>query len=213
VTDRHWLFVFGLAGDAFAAADGRPASFAALTGGGRIQGQDLFASQWPPTADRQLTEAQRPDRQTAQRDDFVSEPRQNAANLAVLAFREGDLQLGGTRTLATQLNGIDPGKSFREAHTAHQFFQVRLRNFPLHGGQIQFLNAIARVSQALCQLAIVGQEHQPFAGTIQPADREDALLDVDQIDHQHAAAGIAVAREHTAGFVQCKIDRAKGLDG
>jgi hypothetical protein len=59
--------------------------------------------------------------------------------------------------------------------------------------------------QAVCQIAIVGQQHQSFALCVKAANREDAHVVRDELEHGRPSVRIACGRDHPHRFVQEEV--------
>ena len=76
-------------------------------------------------------------------------------------------------------------------------------------GQVDLLDAITRMRKAIRQFAVVGDQDQPFAVQVEPADSEQANIVVrHQVDHAGPAGGVAIGRHHAFRLVHGVIDPA-----
>ena len=78
---------------------------------------------------------------------------------------------------------------------------------PATRAAVGLLDPVPRMSQAVGQLAVVGQNHQPHAVLIEPADRVDPLRHLgQQVDHPGPARGVVVGRDVALGLVHGIVD-------
>lgn len=75
---------------------------------------------------------------------------------------------------------------------------------------IFFFVSVTRMSQAVSQLAIVGEQNQPFAIDIQAANRVELAWQFHQVAHRWPGIGGADCREVAARFVQGNVDELLG---
>jgi hypothetical protein len=61
------------------------------------------------------------------------------------------------------------------------------------------------MGQAVCQIPIVGQQHQAFAVGVKAANREDARVGRDEIEHSRSSVRVSCGRDHSHRFVQEEI--------
>ena len=77
-----------------------------------------------------------------------------------------------------------------------------------HLDEVGLLDAEARVHQPIGQVAVVGQQQQPLAVLVEPADGVDALADVrHQVDGQRPAGRVVIGAEVAARLVDQPVDR------
>jgi len=62
------------------------------------------------------------------------------------------------------------------------------------------------MGETVRQLTVVGQEEQSFTFKIQPPDRVDSPLHVDQVQHGRPAVGIADGRDITGRLIEHDVD-------
>ena len=82
-----------------------------------------------------------------------------------------------------------------------------------HERPVDLLDAVTRMRQPVGQLAVVGQDHQPGAVLVEPADGVDPLGDLgEQVDHAGPARGVVVGRDVALGLVHGVVDHLLELD-
>jgi hypothetical protein len=64
----------------------------------------------------------------------------------------------------------------------------------------------------LRELAVVGDNHQAFAGFIESSHRENALPGINQVHHQRSTPGIRIRRNHPRWLVDREIFQSLGFD-
>ena len=68
--------------------------------------------------------------------------------------------------------------------------------------EIFLLHAISRMGQEVGEAAVVGDQNQPLAHPVEPADREESLFTGHEIDHPRTTRGIEVGRDHAHRLVE-----------
>jgi hypothetical protein len=165
----------------------------------------LARRQVPPLADPQPGDRERADPGPAQPLDLdpghVHDPPHEVKN--TLVDRDGDDHAIGRLTQEPHLLRHDP-PSF-DHDTAPDPLQL-LRVRPGSGQDLIFLGQpIARVHDAVRHVAVVREEQQSLSVAVEPADREDALLHVDQVHHGPAIALVLDGRDVAAWLVQDQV--------
>ena len=101
---------------------------------------------------------------------FVTDLLKHAANLTINALAQNDAQTRRRDGMQTR----NLGALAVEKNSAQQFRSERRIPLSIQHYFIFFVDLVTRMSEALCQLAIVGQNEQSFALRIEPADIEEA---------------------------------------
>ena len=82
-----------------------------------------------------------------------------------------------------------------------------------HERAIELLHAVAGMRQPVGQVAVVGQDHQPGAILVEPADGVDPLGNLgEQVDDARTARRVEVGRNVALGLVDGVIDHRLELD-
>ncbi len=137
----------------------------------------------------------------------MAQPGQHAANLAVLALVEDDLQPGALtlRLQAAHPSGADV--AIAEPDALEQLLDVFACRPAGYLNLIRFLDAEARMHETVGQVAIVGQQQQTLTVFVEPAHGVDALADVrHQIDGARPAGRIEVGAEVAARLIDQPVD-------
>ena len=137
-----------------------------------LQRLDLFKGQGANGAGRQFAEPHRPHAHTHEPQHLVTHAGQQAADLAVHAFAEDDLQPGAVLLMRFDADLLHPGNAFGQMDPAPQLVEHLRRRPAGNLGQIDLLDAIAGMRQAIGQFAVVGDQDQSFAVQIEPADQQ-----------------------------------------
>jgi len=78
---------------------------------------------------------------------------------------------------------------------------------------VNLLDAEPRVGQPVREFTVVGQEHQPGALLVEPADRVNPLGDLgEDVDDQGLARRVAVGRDVAFGLVDGVVNVSFGVD-
>ena len=131
---------------------------------------------------------------------------QHALHLMFPPLMNRDLQPGVLFSLSDFFHPRRAGDAILHLHAAFQGFDLVVRQHPLHFDQVRFGDMVPGMDQRLRQIAVVGQQHQPFAVRIQSADRKHADAHaMKQILHRRPAFGIAQRRHDSLRFIQHDI--------
>jgi hypothetical protein len=179
----------GAAGRAFVEASG-------LGEGILAEGLDLRPGQQPPLPRQQIAEGELSDRDTLELMDLVPELREHAANLAVLPLIENHLEDRALLVLRLEVDVLGAGHSLREADAAAEFVEGFRSGNARHLDEVFLLDAIPRVGEEIGQFAVVGDEDQPFAHPVEPADGKQPLFTRHEIDDAGPAVGVEVRGHH-----------------
>ena len=89
-----------------------------------------------------------------------------------------------------------------------------VRRIAGHHNAIRLAHSVARMRQPVGQVAVVGDQDQPLAVQVEPADGEQpGIGGFDQIDDAHSARGIAVCAQHARGFVDGEVFEPSRVQG
>jgi hypothetical protein len=141
-----------------------------------LQRLDFALIQFAPFAGFHVLAAQHADVRADQAADGVSQRGGDAANLAFFPFRHGDTEGAFARVTLGDLDGT------RRGHAVFKFDAVlpAIQRFdggqPDDGDAVGFGMVEARMRQAFCQFAVVGQDDQAFAVGVEASNREQALV-------------------------------------
>ena len=156
-------------------------------------------------AQREFTKSQAANRNAPQSLDFVANTRKQAADLTIATFFENDLQ--HRVVFAARFNsGTDNlCQTLREVNTALECFQVRTCRMTDDLNKIRLLHPVARMGQAIGEVAIVRNQDQSLAGFVEAADVVNTLVGFDQIDDPQTAGWVAAGGNNTRRFVDGKV--------
>jgi hypothetical protein len=172
-----------------------------------LQQVDFVARKRAATPDGEPLQADGADCDPVERHDLVSELGQHAADLAFLALGQHQLQQRGLALTADKASPLGTNFSVREPDAFGQFGQDLAARIAGHERAIELLNAVARVSEPVRELAIVGENHQSRAVLVQPAYGIHPLRYLgEKVDHTRPSRGIEIGRDITLGLVDGIID-------
>jgi len=100
---------------------------------------------------------------------------------------------------------LGPCKTFGQMNAFFQSLDLPRLGRTCDTDQVGFFYTIARVRKAIGELAIVRDEDQPFARSIEPPDSEYSLFRRNKIDDPSPAAGIVIRRHHADRLIDGKI--------
>ena len=189
------------------AAGGAVSQAGGLGEGILAEGFDLRPGQLPPLPRQEVAEGELSDRDTLELMDLVPEVREHAADLAVLPFVEDHLEDGALLVLRFHMDMLGPGHPLRQADAAAELVDGVRSGDPRHLNEVFLLDAIPGMGEEIGQLTVVGDEDQPFAHSVEPADGEQPLLARDEIDDARPAVGVEV-RGHHADRLGEHVDNA-----
>ena len=75
-----------------------------------------------------------------------------------------------------------------DRHAASQAIEIVGVGHAQHLGLVHARDTVARMRQARGEVAVVGQDQQPFGIEVEPADRIDVLADAGRADRSRSAA-------------------------
>ena len=160
------------------------------------EGLDLRPGQQPPLPRQQVAEGKLSDRDTLELMDLVPELREHTADLAVLPLVENHLEDRALLVLRLEVNVLGAGHALREADAAAEFVEGFQSGNARHLNEVFLLDTIPRVGEEVGQFAVVGDEDQPFAHPVEPADGKQPLFPRHEVDDARPAVGIEVRGYH-----------------
>jgi hypothetical protein len=118
-------------------------------------------------------------------------PGKHPADFPVLTFRQHDFEYGDVATFGHDPCSPGSNFAFRKPHAFGQLIDDFLSGIAGDRYAIGLFDPITRVREPLGQCAVVGQQHQPFAVPVEPADDKDALTGTwNEIQHERPARWI-----------------------
>jgi len=156
----------------------------------------------PALPGQQRTERQVADRHPLELMDLVAELREHPADFAVLPFIEHHLEDGAQFVLRLEVDMLGPGYALGQADSPAQFFQRFRRRHAGDLHEVFLLHAVPGVGEEVCQFAVVGDEDQPLAHPVEPADGKQPLLPRHEIDDARTAIGVEIGRHDPHWLVE-----------
>ncbi len=169
------------------------------------EGLDLRPGQKPPLPRQQVAEGELPNGDTLELMDLVAELREHAADLAVLPLVENHLEDGALLVLGFEMDVLSAGHSLREADAAAELVEGFRSGNPRHLDEVFLLDAIPWVGEEIGQFTVVGDEDQPFAHPVEPADGKQPLFPRHEVDDAWPAVRVEV-RGHDADRLGEHVD-------
>jgi hypothetical protein len=158
-------------------------------------------------AEREALQADRPYRDPSQVHDLVPKLGKHPTNLALLALGEHELNRRSLALRAGKSCSFGPNLAVGEPDSLGQLGKKPLIGAAGHERPISLLHTVARMRQAIGQLTVVGQDHQPGTVLVEPADRVDPFRNFrKQIDHPGAARRVVIGRDVAPGFIHGVVD-------
>ena len=132
----------------------------------------------------------------------MSEPRQHPADLPILAFIEDHLEHGTLFVLRADVHPLGMHLPFGQGDATANFVEQFLGRHARHLHEIFLFHSIPRMGEEVGQRPVVGDEDQPFAHAVEPADGKQSLLTRHEVDHAGSAVGIVVGGHHAHRLVE-----------
>ncbi len=142
-------------------------------------------------------------------------PQHHASDLSVSTLAQLDSEV---RAVAVALDQRDAGfrraPSFAgvavvEEHAVLELAEGLVIDPAAHGDVIRLVHLVTRVTQAVGELAVVGQQQESGGVHVQTPDGEETRFRrmLDEIDRARATLGIAVRADHAARLEEHDVDR------
>jgi hypothetical protein len=174
---------------------------------------DLLGRQVAPASRLEAAQGDGADGDADQAHDLVAELGEHAPDLAVLALGQDQLEDGRRALAAHDAGAAGAGLALGQPHAFDQLVEHLLRGLAGDDRLVHLLHAELRVRQAVGQLAVVGEDHEPDARLVEAADGEHALGDLGQeIDHAGPAGGVGIGRDVALGLADGEVDHPLGPD-
>ena len=184
---------------------------------------DFFGGQVTPPAGRQPGEADIPDPDAREAADRVADGGQHPPHLPVAALidRQFDIRrplpfrafrrAEGAQDVGALRRG---GHAVLQHHAAHQAAQIVGVGNAGDGGAIRFGDMVARVSQTVQKIAVVGQKNQPLAVGVEAAHwaQQGLSLEVYQVGDDMGGVDIGPGADDAARLVQGDVIPLVRLD-
>lgn len=207
---------------------GRPGTCNGLLGArGALERLDLAASEFAPPGPGDSLESERAHGDAFEFLDRASDGGEEAADLTISAFLQAEFE---DRSIAVALvdRHTDAGgarradrlalATFGEVDAALDLLRVGIAQAALHDGVVGFLDAEAGVSEAIGELAVVGEQEESGGVVVEPSDGEEAdgggMLNQVKDGSSRVALLGACGAEGVRGLVEHDVEEARGgLDG
>ena len=186
------------------------AALSLCTGRAALEARDLGGREVSPLADGQALSSDRADPHAAELQDGVADRVEHAAYLLVSPLPEHDLE-PGVRLRLVQLLDFSRGgvRAIVEPDSAPQARDLFLRRHALDLHLVDLPHVVARRRDVVRQLAVVGQNEQPFGVEVESAH---GVQTPERLRHEfrdeRAAFGVGECREVAARLVEQDVGRA-----
>ena len=169
------------------------------------QGLDLASRELPPLPRQKIPERETTDRDTLELMHLVAKLGEHAADLTVLAFVENHFENRALFVLAAETHPLGMDFAFGQANALPQpLEQIRARHTG-HLYEVFFFDTVAGMREQVRQVAIVREENETFARTIEPPHGEESSIPRHEIDDTGSTGRIIVRGHHADGLVE-KVD-------
>lgn len=139
--------------------------------------------------------------------DLVAGGLDHPADLPVLSLGEDDGEFSGRDT-------IDVGRlrlvSVKNLDSGGHLGELGIRDGPVGFDDVFLFVFVTRVHEPVGEPAVIGEDEQASGILVEPADREDPLRNIDDVENANVVFGYA-SRDDSAGFVDLIIDELFGL--
>jgi hypothetical protein len=143
----------------------------------------------------------------------VAELGHHPANLTVLPLRQDELEDGGIPFSTNRSDMLGADLPLGQPDPFGQLGQNLAVGLPRDDGAVDFLHAVLGVCEPIGELPVVGQEHQPGAHLVEPANRINPLGDLrEQVDDPRASRGILIGRDVPLGLIDRVVDHPFEVD-
>ena len=166
------------------------------------QGLDLVPGELPPLAGEEVAQRELADANPFELVDLVAEPRQHPANLAILALVEDHFQDGTQLVLRADVHPLGVHFSLGQRDAPANLVEQLLGRHACHLHEIFLFHAVAGMGEKVGQCPVVGDEDQPLAHAVEPADGKQPLLARHEVDHTGPAVGIEVGGHHAHRLIE-----------
>ena len=173
------------------------------------EGADLLRGQVPELARVQPAQGEGTDGDAPQLRHRMADRLHQAADLVVLPLVQGQLQPGVVLGLE-QADAVRGQPLPFHAHARGQPRQRLLAGDVAHLGLVHPRHLVARVGDALGEVAVVGEDDEALGADVEAADREQPGHRGHQAHHGGTALRIVARRDHAPRLVEEEVDRLRG---
>jgi hypothetical protein len=143
----------------------------------------------------------------------VAKARQHPANLAILTFGQDQFEHVRLTLAAQESSPLGADLTFRKPNTRGQLGHDILVGSAGYQSAIELLDAVTRMSEPICQLAVVRQDHQSSTILVEAADCINALGQFwEEIDDAGSAGGIEIGGNIAFGLVNGEVHHRLEVD-
>jgi hypothetical protein len=140
--------------------------------------------------------------------DFVTEPREHSADLAVLPLVEHHLKHGALSVLGADRHPLGVHFSLGEPHPLPQLVEEFFGGNACDLHEVFFLDSIAGMCEKVGERTIVGQQDQSLAHAVEPSHGEQTVIAGDEVDDPRPSGRIDVGRDDADRLVEQVDDTA-----
>ena len=158
-------------------------------------------------ADRKAGEGEGADAGADELEDAGAQGLHHAADLAVAAFGEGDLEKRVARGVAHTGDHGRKGRAVGKGHARPEAVEGSL--VQQRGGfhQVGLRYFILRIGKTLAELGVVGEQEEAGGFEVEPPDREDVIREAaEEVVDSGAVIGVVAGGEVTGGLIEQEID-------
>jgi hypothetical protein len=189
-----WAGGLGFAPGSLVSAEGR-----------LFQSLHFFQSQAPMCSPGEFAQLQRSNGDSFESGYLVANRGQDAANFPIASFGQDHFQNGTRSLFLFQGDSLHLGFTFSQVDTSFELLQLIQRGTADTLDKVSLFDSELGVSQAKGEVAVIGNDDQPFAALVQAADVIDPQVSSNQVDHAGSAIGVFVRRKHSRWFVQHEV--------
>jgi hypothetical protein len=139
----------------------------------------------------------------------VADGLDHPAHLAVPALVEDELEAGAGETPSPGRRGA----SVLEVHALRELAQRPVGRLLPGLDLVDLLDPVARVREPVRERAVVREQERAGRVDVEAADRDDARLVADEVDHRRPALRVARGRDHARRLVQEHVGEPLLRDG
>ena len=158
------------------------------------EGVEFFAAERSNGPGRQFAQPHRTDGRPHQAEHLVADLGQQAADFAVLAFRQHHFQQRAVLVMRLDGRLFRPGKPLGQVDAAANSLEHLRLGLAGDLDQIGFRHFVAGVAEPVGEFAVVGHQDQPLAVQVEPSHgKQPDAAGRDQVDHPRPARRVAIA--------------------
>jgi hypothetical protein len=167
--------------------------------------RQLAASQVPAFAECQTGQVQRSDSNPPQSLDRNPDRLHHPADDVERALVDDHLEDQSLIALPQDAEFARDDRAALDRHPVAYPLENRVARPGQRQDVVFLVEAVSRVHDAVRDIAVVGEEEQPFGVAVEPADRKHALRDMDQVHHRSPVPLVLHRRDVAARFIQQQV--------